>query len=68
MTPNRLTPAEVEKLSGASNLLATGLPADIKAARRLIAEVLCSAAPTIKNGLGKEMTRTPAGWNDDEAS
>lgn len=67
MEPNRLTPAEVAKLEEAHNLMASMLPERIERARKLINEVLCSAAPAEKNYLGETVARTPAGFIDDKS-
>lgn len=66
MTNNRLNPTEVAKLEEANNLLAAGLPERIKRARKLINEVLCSAAPTIKSEQFGTHTRTPVNFVDEE--
>lgn len=66
MKPNRLTPTEVSKLQEANNLLAIGLPEQLAAARKLINEVLYSAAPTVTSEVFGSHTRTPPGWNEED--
>jgi hypothetical protein len=62
MSKNRLTPEETSKLQEASNLLAIleggKFAARATSARKLIYEVLYSAAPIVQTDYGS-ITRTP---------